>query len=157
MHRNVNRTLVALLIVASCVLATSAASAQPASSPAAPPKSVAPPKTAAAAAACTEAVDVGLTVKSGSYIKGSASYTRCAGSLTLWGIRVDLNKVYGPFGRPVKTWMRGPAPAGPHSIGLSFYCGGSGVHTYYTTIASYNIGWAGVTNYKRSNYLRVRC
>jgi hypothetical protein len=151
-HRKAVHMLLAALLLASLVMV--GAIVRPASASTATPKATAP-----AVAACTTHVDIGLTVKSGSYIKGSASYTKC--NIELQSVLVQLNRVQGAFGVPKKTWFRNPAPYGAHSIGLSYYCGGSGTYTYYTTITTYLPpgipGASIVTNYKRSNYLRVRC
>jgi hypothetical protein len=149
-----------LAIAGALAVALSAATAGPASSASAAPApaganglgAVGPAGTVSAQ--CMTAVDIGYTIKSGSYIRGSASYTKCNNEL--YSVLIVLNRVQGPLGVPVVRRLFLPAPYGSHSYGVAYNCAGRGTYTYYTQIVTYaNTGQ--VTAHKTSNKLRVNC
>lgn len=108
----------------------------------------------AAGAQCVTAVDIGYTIKSGSYIRGSASFTKCNNEL--YSVLIVLNRVQGPVGVPVVRRLFVPAPYGSHSYGVAYNCAGRGTYTYYTQIVAHaNTGQ--VTATKTSNKIRVNC
>jgi hypothetical protein len=109
---------------------------------------------AQASAQCVTAVDIGYTIKSGSYIRGSASYTKCNNEL--YSVLIVLNRVQGVVGVPVVRRLFVPAPYGSHSYGVAYNCAGRGTYTYYTQIVTHaNTGQ--VTARKTSNKIRVNC
>lgn len=156
MHQRMRRLVIAGALAgalgAATVGPTSSASAAPVPASANELGTVGPD--GAVGAQCVTAVDIGYTIKSGSYIRGSASFTKCNNEL--YSVLIVLNRVQGPLGVPVVRRLFLPAPYGSHSYGVAYNCAGRGTYTYYTQIVTYaNTGQ--VTAHKTSNKLRVNC
>jgi hypothetical protein len=101
----------------------------------------------AAEAACT--FDVGLTIKQGTVIRGSGSFTKCT---VYWHITVSLQRERWYGWQPLSTkslWSTG-------SVGVSWNCAGTGTYTYRTLVNAYHRDGRR-SAYKISNHLRVAC
>jgi hypothetical protein len=101
----------------------------------------------AVAAACV--FDVGLTIKQGTVIRGSGSFSKCT---VFWHITVQLQRErwYGWQTLSSKSlWTSG-------SVGVSWNCAGSGTYTYRTLVNAYHRDGRR-SAYKISNHLRVAC
>jgi hypothetical protein len=98
-------------------------------------------------AACV--FDVGLTVKQGTVIRGSGSFTKCT---VYWHITVSLQRErwYGWQALSTKSlWTSG-------SVGVSWNCAGTGTYTYRTLVNAYHRDGRR-SAYKISNHLRAAC
>jgi hypothetical protein len=102
---------------------------------------------AQAAAACE--FHVGYTIKQGTVIRGSGSYTRCT---VFWRIRVQLQRERWYGWQALSTKWRSTSG----SVGVSWNCAGAGTYTYRTIVHAYHRDGR-VSGYKISNRLRVAC
>jgi hypothetical protein len=145
MPRGFARSLLVSVVLGSVLAAGLSGAAQASTSRDA---STADPAGAQSLAACV--FDVGYTIKDGSYIRGSGSYTKCN---TFWRITVQLkrDRWYGP--QVLDTATRTTSG----SVGVSWYCPyGIGTYTYYTVVTAYHYSGAR-SAYKTSNKLTRYC
>jgi hypothetical protein len=101
----------------------------------------------AAEAACV--FNVGYTIKQGTVIRGSGSFSKCT---VFWHINVQLQRErwYGWQKLSEKSlWTSG-------SVGVSWNCAGTGTYTYRTLVQAYHRDGRR-SGYKISNRLRVGC
>ena len=148
MHQRIRRFLITGVLAGALGAATGGAASAASAAPTPAGNDV------AAGVQCVTAVDIGYTIKSGSYIRGSASFTKCNNEL--YSVLIVLNRVQGPVGVPVVRRLFVPAPYGSHSYGVAYNCAGRGTYTYYTQIVAHaNTGQ--VTARKTSNKIRVNC
>lgn len=101
-------------------------------------------------AACSPSIEVGYTIKDGSYIKGSGSGNVCGND----SIRITLrrDRWYGP-----ENLDQVDTSGAPTSV--VFNCSGSGTFTYSTVVEyrTWTASGLGSTKVKTSNKLRVTC
>jgi hypothetical protein len=125
---------------------------------------LAPAATAAPAkpnslAACGTRVDIGVTVFSGGYVKGSGSYTTQS-CLAIASVYLVIMRSYGGSSfyeiSSTKVTRYPPEPSSAKFSPKDYRCASNAIYYYFKT----KIKWAysgGGGEYKYSNTIRVRC
>jgi len=110
-----------------------------------------------AQAACTPALDIGLTIKSGTQVKGSGSYTKCSSTDPNWyWIEITLEEQQGLLWARRSSVTLRPAALGSAARTVSASCAGHGTDNWRTVITrGPDNGTRSQT--KVSNVLRVTC
>jgi hypothetical protein len=110
---------------------------------------VVPTVSVAPAGACD--FHVGLTIKDGSYIRGSGSLANCGGPFN--HLRIDLQRLrWNGWQNEDTAVITIPGT----SAGVSFNCSGTGTYTYRTRVQAHNV-YTNRWPLKYSNELRVSC
>jgi len=100
-------------------------------------------------AACV--YDIGLTIKQGTVIRGSASMTKCA---AISRIEIYLQRWRGTYWQTLDHKTR----TSTGSTGVSWNCAGAGTYTYRTIVYAYrSTGSPSIPPYKISNQPRYSC
>ena len=107
--------------------------------------------------ACTNAVDVGVTLLSGTTVKGQGSWTRCDDSIN--EVQVDLMRStqygWGVFIQQV-VHFNSPASFGSWIDNVSSSCSGLGKQEWYVRVRAWNTADVLVTD-KTSNHIVTNC
>ncbi|MBB5079128.1 hypothetical protein [Nonomuraea endophytica] len=101
----------------------------------------------AATAKCE--LHIGLTSKSGNYIKGYGSKLNC-GTGVSW-LQIQRKRWYGWENLGPEVTVRGSG----RDVGISYFCKGTGKHTWRTKHSARLVG--GDALFKFSNEIRVTC